>query len=177
MTQEFKPWSLRMRICKPQTRIARRFLLIHNAYQADQKLIPPYTIPVLRELSTMQGDKPGFSQRIKDGLLHYWQGSKLLAYETKISSQLVLKLLKGEQLIRREKIQLRRTTSDLLRLVPFAVILVIPFLEFALPILLKFFPNMLPSTFEDSGTQVKYFIPIELILVRKLSRGNRLRLN
>jgi hypothetical protein len=33
--------------------------------------------------------------------------------------------------------------------VPFAIIVVVPFLEFALPVLLKLFPNMLPSTFED----------------------------
>ena len=36
-----------------------------------------------------------------------------------------------------------------MRLVPFAIIVIIPFLEFALPVLLKLFPNMLPSTFES----------------------------
>lgn len=93
--------------------------------------------------------KAPLAARIKDGLLHYWHGSKLLAYETKISSKLLFKLLRGDNLIRREKRQLLRTTSDLLRLVPFIVIAVIPFLEFALPLILKIFPNMLPSTFED----------------------------
>lgn len=34
------------------------------------------------------------------------------------------------------------------RLVPFVIIVIVPFAEFALPILLRFFPNMLPSTFE-----------------------------
>ena len=34
------------------------------------------------------------------------------------------------------------------------IILVIPFLEFALPILLKLFPNMLPSTFESKYQEV-----------------------
>lgn len=87
--------------------------------------------------------------RMKEGLLHYWHGTKLLAYETKISSKLLFKVLRGHKLIRREHRQLLRTTSDLLRLVPFMVILIIPFLEFALPVILKLFPNMLPSTFED----------------------------
>lgn len=87
--------------------------------------------------------------RLKEGLQHYWHGSKLLAYETKISTRLLYKIMKGENLIRREKRQLLRTTSDLFRLVPFVVIAVIPFLEFALPLILKIFPNMLPSTFED----------------------------
>lgn len=93
--------------------------------------------------------KAPITTRIKEGLLHYWHGSKLLAYETKISSSLLYKLMKGENLIRRERRQLLRTTSDLLRLVPFIIIAIIPFLEFALPLILKIFPNMLPSTFED----------------------------
>lgn len=146
--------------------------------------IPPINVvfhPVALNLakrnysSESKGGKIPLSKKIKDGLLHYWQGSKLLAYETKISSKLLLKLLKGENLIRREQIQLRRTTSDLLRLVPFAVILIVPFLEFALPILLKFFPNMLPSTFEDSGTQVKCKEYGHFHVFRKLSGASRLK--
>lgn len=93
--------------------------------------------------------KTPLTTRIKEGLLHYWHGSKLLAYETKISSKLIYKLMKGDTLIRRERKQLLRTTSDLMRLVPFIIIAIIPFLEFALPLILKIFPNMLPSTFED----------------------------
>jgi hypothetical protein len=55
----------------------------------------------------------------------------------------------GRSLSWREQRMLRRTTADIFRLVPFAIIVVVPFLEFALPVLLKLFPNMLPSTFED----------------------------
>lgn len=98
--------------------------------------------------------KSSLVAKIKDGLHHYWHGSKLLAYETKISSRLLMKILKGKKLVRREHRQLLRTTSDLLRLVPFLIIVLIPFLEFALPIILKLFPNMLPSTFEDKATFV-----------------------
>lgn len=50
---------------------------------------------------------------------------------------------------RRERRQLKRTTQDLLRLVPFAFFIAIPFMELLLPVALKLFPNMLPSTFED----------------------------
>lgn len=92
--------------------------------------------------------------KIRDGIQHYWHGSKLLAYETKISSRLLLKILNGKRLARREHRQLLRTTSDLLRLVPFLIIVLVPFLEFALPIILKLFPNMLPSTFEDKNSKV-----------------------
>lgn len=50
--------------------------------------------------------------------------------------------------------QLKRTTQDLLRLVPFAVFIIVPFMEFLLPVALKLFPNMLPSTFEDKFSAV-----------------------
>ena len=43
-----------------------------------------------------------------------------------------------------------RTISDLFRLVPFSMFLIIPLMEFALPFALKIFPNLLPSTFQDS---------------------------
>lgn len=93
--------------------------------------------------------RPGLIARIKDGVVHYWDGTKLLALETRISWGLLKKLLKGEKLIRREYVQLVKTSSDLLRLVPFLIIAIVPFLEFALPIILKIFPNMLPSTYES----------------------------
>ena len=50
--------------------------------------------------------------------------------------------------------QLRRTTQDILRLVPFAVFVIVPFMELLLPVVLKLFPNMLPSTFEDKFAAV-----------------------
>ena len=113
--------------------------------------------------------------RIKDGIQHYWHGSKLLAYETKISSKLFFKLIKGENLIRRERRQLLRTTSDLLRLVPFVIIAIIPFLEFALPLILKIFPNMLPSTFEDKLAAVRFTVLLSLIIFRMKKFGSRSR--
>ncbi|CAG8488398.1 2906_t:CDS:10 [Ambispora gerdemannii] len=87
--------------------------------------------------------------RIKDELVHYWDGTKLLGLEIRISTKLLFKLLRGQTLTRREDRQLRRTTQDLVRLVPFAVFIIVPFMEFLLPVALKLFPNMLPSTFED----------------------------
>jgi len=43
-----------------------------------------------------------------------------------------------------------RTTTDLFRLLPMSVFVIVPFMELLLPVALKLFPNMLPSTFEDS---------------------------
>lgn len=87
---------------------------------------------------------------IKEVAAHYWMGSKLLWSEIKLAYQIVIKVLKGEDMSRRERIQLLRTTTDLFRLIPFSLFIIIPFMELFLPLALKFFPNMLPSTFEDS---------------------------
>ncbi|PPR03519.1 hypothetical protein CVT24_007005 [Panaeolus cyanescens] len=88
-------------------------------------------------------------KKVKHEAQHYWHGSKLLVSEVRISSGLQWKILQGGTLTRRERRQLKRTTQDLLRLVPFAVFIVVPFMELLLPVALKLFPNMLPSTFED----------------------------
>ncbi|KAF9990126.1 hypothetical protein BGZ75_003453 [Mortierella antarctica] len=93
--------------------------------------------------------KKSLWMRVKKELIHYWDGTKLLGKEIKISTKLANRLLQGQKLTRREQKQLRRTTNDLLRLIPFSVFVIVPFMEFLLPVALKLFPNMLPSTFED----------------------------
>ncbi|KAG6408421.1 hypothetical protein SASPL_131432 [Salvia splendens] len=82
-------------------------------------------------------------------LKHYWLGFKLLGADVRISSRLLMKLAGGRSLSRRERQQLTRTTADVFRLVPVAVFIIVPFMEFLLPVFLKLFPNMLPSTFQD----------------------------
>ncbi|KAI9102718.1 LETM1-like protein-domain-containing protein [Phlyctochytrium arcticum] len=104
--------------------------------------------------ATVAVAKKPLSVKIKEELLHYWHGTKLLGVEINISSRLLVKLIRGQGLSRREVRQLKRTTSDLLRLVPFVIILLIPFMELALPLILKLFPNMLPSTFESKFQEV-----------------------
>ncbi|KAL4423518.1 hypothetical protein ABPG77_003651 [Micractinium sp. CCAP 211/92] len=86
---------------------------------------------------------------IKKEAKHYWVGTKLLAADVKIASRLMGKVVQGKTLSRRERAQLTRTAADLFRLVPMLVFVVIPFMELLLPVALKLFPNMLPSTFED----------------------------
>lgn len=99
--------------------------------------------------SSSAGEKKTLWQKIKAEAVHYWHGTKLLGLEIRISSRLAYKMLQGTKLSRRENRQLRRTTSDIVRVVPFAVFLIVPFMELLLPVALKLFPNMLPSTFEN----------------------------
>ena len=85
---------------------------------------------------------------IKHEAHHYWLGTKLFVAEMRTSASLVRKVGRSEALTRRERQQLRRSMGDLLRMVPFIVIVIIPFAELGLPVLLKLFPRMLPSQFE-----------------------------
>jgi LETM1-like protein len=92
----------------------------------------------------------GLKKTAQEEIHHYWVGFKLLWAEIQTARMLVGRTLQGSTLTRRERKQLLRTITDLIRMVPFSVFIIIPFMEFALPIALRLFPNMLPSTFQDS---------------------------
>ena len=46
-----------------------------------------------------------------------------------------------------------RTVQDLGRVVPFSVFVIVPFAELLLPVALKLFPNLLPSTYEGQKSK------------------------
>lgn len=73
-----------------------------------------------------------------------------MAADIRTARLLVARTLKGSSLSRRERKQLQRTVTDIFRLVPFSVFVIVPFMEFTLPFFLRIFPNMLPSTYQDS---------------------------
>jgi len=81
---------------------------------------------------------------------HFWMGCKLLAADVRTARHILGRTLRGSTLSRRERKQLLRTVTDVFRLVPMSIFVLVPFMEFALPFALKLFPNMLPSTFQDS---------------------------
>ncbi|KAL7551110.1 hypothetical protein ACHAWF_014310, partial [Thalassiosira exigua] len=89
-------------------------------------------------------------ESVKEEINHYWMGSKLLAADIRTARHILGRTLRGSTLSRRERKQLLRTVTDVFRLVPMSIFVLIPFMEFALPFALKIFPNMLPSTFQDS---------------------------
>ena len=86
--------------------------------------------------------------RIKVEAQHYWDGTKLLGYEIRVLTKLLMKYVAGYALTRRELNQLQRTLVDVLKLLPFAMFVLIPFAELLLPVALKVFPNLLPLTYE-----------------------------
>ncbi|CAI9288164.1 unnamed protein product [Lactuca saligna] len=110
--------------------------------------------PALRAVASMSREDWGkkmshWKNEFVSSMKHYWLGIKLLGADVRISSRMLLKLANGKSLSRRERQQLTRTTADIFRLVPVAVFIIVPFMEFLLPVFLKVFPNMLPSTFQD----------------------------
>merc|ERR1712241_656255 len=91
--------------------------------------------------------KKSLWQRFVEEVRHYKSGFVLLFLDIRVASKIVWKMARGNTLTRRENRQLVRTVGDLFRLVPFSVFVVVPFMEFLLPVALKLFPGMLPSTF------------------------------
>ncbi|KAJ2160282.1 LETM1 domain-containing protein ylh47 [Coemansia sp. RSA 552] len=122
--------------------------------RADQEDKNKAAVTPAKAKTAVEGKK-SIMDKIKHEAQHYWQGTKLFAKEVKLSSKLVSKVVWGGTLSRREQRQLRRTFSDTVRLVPFLLFIVIPFAELLLPVALKLFPNMLPSTYEDKATAEK----------------------
>uniref|UniRef100_A0A8C2KY30 Mitochondrial proton/calcium exchanger protein n=1 Tax=Cyprinus carpio TaxID=7962 RepID=A0A8C2KY30_CYPCA len=90
-------------------------------------------------------------QRVIDEVKHYYHGFRLLWMDTTIAVRMLWRVLNGHILSRRERRQFLRTCADVFRLLPFLVFIIVPFMEFLLPVALKLFPNMLPSTFETQS--------------------------
>ncbi|XP_054853142.1 LETM1 domain-containing protein LETM2, mitochondrial [Eublepharis macularius] len=114
--------------------------LKQSTVQNDTKMVNVPAVP-----------KKSLRQRIVDELKHYYNGFHLLWIDTKVAARMVWRLLHGQILTRRERRRLLRTSADLFRLVPFLVFIIVPFMEFLLPVFLKLFPEMLPSTFETES--------------------------
>jgi LETM1 and EF-hand domain-containing protein 1, mitochondrial len=92
---------------------------------------------------------------IRASIRHGWKwvknGFRLFVRNLSVSKRLLWKSAMGHPLTLREHKLLITTTSDLFKLVPFSLFIIIPFAELALPIALRLFPNMLPSTFMEKS--------------------------
>lgn len=134
----------------------------------------PSTVATKPDTSTVAVPAPPkrpLVKRIWDELVHYYHGFRLLFIDIRVSSRLVYRVLNGDELSRREHKQLVRTVSDLFRLLPFSVFIIVPFMEFLLPVALKLFPNMLPSTFQttsEKDAKVKKELKVKLEMAKFL---------
>jgi hypothetical protein len=96
--------------------------------------------------------KAGY-QLVRYFIRHTWVGAKLLATETRIASRILVRVLRGSDISRRERMLLQRVVMDLFRMVPFSFFILVPAMELFLPLALKLFPNMIPSQFTDGDAK------------------------
>lgn len=118
--------------------------------------------------------KKSLKQKVIDEILHYYHGFRLLGIDVKISAGLVWRILQGKSLTRREHRLLTRTVGDLFRLVPFSVFIIVPFMEILLPVFIKLFPGMLPSTFQTASEKedkIKQNLKVKLETAKFLQVG------
>jgi len=104
-------------------------------------------------------------QDIREAVVHFLKwvktGFRVFSSNIRASWYLLKRVTRGYPLTVREHKLLVRTTSDCFKLIPFSFFILIPFAELALPIFLRLFPNMLPSTFfeqkYDNATLARKF--------------------
>lgn len=117
--------------------------------------------------------KTNLWQKVKAEILHYYHGFRLLGLDMKISAKLVWRILKGTELSRRENRLLIKTTGDVFRLIPFSVFIIVPFMEFLLPVVIKIFPGLLPSTFQtatEKEDKLKQALKIKIEMAKFLQK-------
>ncbi|XP_056631899.1 mitochondrial proton/calcium exchanger protein [Diorhabda sublineata] len=148
---------------KPSSKVEETVQELKKKQEEDQQIKTKDLTPVVKK-------KP-LSTRIWDEIVHYYHGFRLLFIDVKISSGLVWRVLNGKTLSRREYRLLTRTVGDLFRLVPFSVFIIVPFMEFLLPFFIKFFPGMLPSTFQTTSEKedkIKQRLKVQLEMAKFL---------
>lgn len=153
---------------KPSSKVEETVEVLKEKVKAKES--PPPTVvpeppkPVVKKT---------IKQRIIDEVLHYYHGFRLLFIDIKVSTILVWRVLNGKTLTRREHKLLVRTVGDMFRLVPFSVFIIVPFMELLLPIWIKLFPNMLPSTFQtatEKEDKMKRSLKIKLEMAKFLQQ-------
>ena len=102
--------------------------------------------------------------------VYYYEGFRLFGKELVVALKLCWQVLHGHTMTRRERNQLKRTMIDLFRMVPFSIMIIIPFMEFLLPVALKIFPGLLPSTFktEDQASKMRRHLKAHLEMTKFL---------
>jgi len=118
--------------------LARKYTGLFTAWLVDVLKHPSHLGPQLAHVWDF----------IKKEAHHMYLSFRLLGQDVSTCASLLRRVANGHKLSRRERKLLVRTTSDLFRLVPFSVFVLVPFMELMLPVALSLFPNMLPSQFQ-----------------------------
>ena len=111
-------------------------------------LVAAWFVDIVRHPSHLGPQLANVWDFIKKEAHHMYLSFRLLGQDVSTCASLLRRVANGHTLSRRERKLLVRTTSDLFRLVPFSVFVLVPFMELMLPVALSLFPNMLPSQFQ-----------------------------
>ncbi|XP_043500154.1 mitochondrial proton/calcium exchanger protein [Polistes fuscatus] len=136
---------------EPSSKIEETVKNIKEQKELKEKSIESKCQPIVSSTDkALMEKKPSLLERVKGELLHYYHGFRLLGLDMKVSAKLIWRILQGKELSRREHRLLVKTTGDMFRLIPFSVFIIVPFMEFLLPVAIKLFPGLLPSTFQTA---------------------------
>lgn len=135
----------------------------------DAAAQPPPQPPLLQRIRT-RAFWSNMWLRIKEEAHHYKMGFKLLWADVRISFRLLRKVLKGGTLTRREHRQFVRTSSDLFRLVPFSVFIIVPGAELLLPFAIRIFPGLLPSQFQSTTAKRMGELKVKIDMAKFLTQ-------
>ncbi|XP_065156322.1 mitochondrial proton/calcium exchanger protein isoform X2 [Atheta coriaria] len=151
---------------KPSSKVEATVKAIKEKAEKEAAAVPAETPPKAVV-------KKSIKDKVLDELRHYYHGFRLLFIDIRISYGLLWRVLNGNTLTRREYRLLMRTVGDMFRLVPFSVFLIVPFMEFLLPFFIKFFPGMLPSTFQsatEKEDKLKQSLKVKLEMAKFLQQ-------
>ncbi|KAJ9583857.1 hypothetical protein L9F63_021802, partial [Diploptera punctata] len=166
--------SLHISSNKNDYHVSVRYLHVGNGLFDKEPLKPSSKVEeTVQALKENLKDKTTNTKKVVDELVHYYHGFRLLFIDINISRRLVWKVLNGRSLTRREHRLLVRTVSDLFRLVPFSVFIIVPFMELLLPLAIKLFPGMLPSTFQtatEKEHKMKQALKVKLEMAKFLQQ-------
>ncbi|ORM40666.1 putative LETM1 and EF-hand domain-containing protein 1 [Babesia sp. Xinjiang] len=120
------------------------------------------------------GGVSGMLKSIVDGIKHtiHWckTGFRLYFANVKVSYYILLKRLKGHPMRYNERKLLMNTLNDALKLVPFSFFLIVPFAELLLPVAIRLFPQMLPSTFRTDNSKSDDYLQKKLLAKKELAQ-------
>ena len=99
------------------------------------------------------------TQFLRVGLSFYGEGTKLLFTDIQYAGTLLAKAVSGSTLKPREVNTVRRTGKDLLTLIPFTIILIIPLSPvghvLVFSFIQKYFPELYPSCYTDKRMNLR----------------------
>ncbi|KNC83222.1 hypothetical protein SARC_04521 [Sphaeroforma arctica JP610] len=160
------------KVVNSEERLAKRKKFLKNLKERYSTMNKERAEEAKRErLQNTNGRLSRMWKSLVHGFHHTVDGFKLLATNVRITAGILKKLNTGEDLLRREQRMLMMTTVDLIRMVPFSLFIIIPGGELLLPVALKLFPQMLPSTFDEKFPEDEYFseVPDQLRHKRMLA--------